>query len=132
MSFAPLPTLQGFEPKGLALVIVVMVAMPVMVMLMITVVVSMIMRVIMMVKALERPAAPRVLAEHQRFDRHRHGIGRHPDASEVDVVEVAQHHAVDRQNFALDLELLAQDRAQGLSDVAVEHDVERLAARDRP
>src|SRR5712692_11702405 len=110
MSFAPVPTLQGFEPKGLALVIVVMVV-SVTVMVMLMVIVMMAVPVIMMVKALGRSAAPGVLAEHQRFDRHRHGVGRHPDAPQIDVVEVAQHHAVDCQNFALDLELLEIGRA---------------------
>jgi len=133
VSCAPLPTLQGLERKGLPLVIVVMVvSVTVMMMLMIIMMMMMIVPVIMMMNALGRAAASRILAEHQRFDRHRHGIGRHPDASEIDVVEVAQHHAVDREDLARDLELLAQDRSQGLRDVAVEHDVERLAARDRP
>ncbi len=67
---------------------------------------------LMMMDALMRPAAARVLAEHQRLDGHRHGVGRHPDLAEIDVVEVAQHDAVDGENFALDQQLLAQDRAQ--------------------
>ena len=58
--------------------------------------VGMVMIVVM--DALNRPAALRVLAEHERLDRHRHGIRRHPDAPEVDVVEVAQHHAVDAED----------------------------------
>src|SRR6516165_5478802 len=83
-----------------------------------------------MVDALRRPAAARVLAEQQRFDGHRHRIGRHADAPEIDVVEVPQHHAVDREDLAFDQKLLAQDCAQRLRDVAVEHDVERLPALD--
>ena len=40
--------------------------------------VGMIMLVV--VDALLRAPAARVLAEHERFDRHRHGVGRHADA----------------------------------------------------
>ena len=36
---------------------------------------------------------PRVLAEHQRFDRHRHGHRRQPDTAEIDIIEVPQHDA---------------------------------------
>src|SRR5947209_15691477 len=38
----------------------------------------------------------RIFAEHQRFDRDRHRVGGHSDAAEVDIIEVAKHHAVDR------------------------------------
>ena len=58
--------------------------------------VAMIMRVsvmlvggLVMVDALRRAAAARILAEQQRLDRYRHGIGRHADATEIDVVEIA-------------------------------------------
>src|SRR5262245_52381477 len=125
---------------GLALVMVVtMVVMPatMLVMVSVTMVVTVVMIMVMMpvpmivvVDALVWAAAARVLAEHQRLDRHRHGVGRHADAAEIDIVEVPQHHAVDRENLALDQEFLAQDRAERLRDVAIKHDVERLAALD--
>src|SRR5215475_15005961 len=107
----------------------------IMVMVMMTVAVvtmAVIMRMIMvvMMDALVWTAALRAFAEHERLDGDRDGVGGHPDATEIDVVEVAQHHAVDREDLALDQKLLAQDSAERLRDVAVEHDVERLAALD--
>ena len=50
----------------------------------------------------------RVLAEHQRLDRHRHGHRWQPDLGEVDVIEVPQHHAVDRQDLAFNAKLLEE------------------------
>src|SRR3954466_16033262 len=91
---------------------------------------SMVMPVLMMVDALMRATAARVFAEQQRLDRDRHGERRHADAAEIDVVEVAQHHAVDGQDLALDQQLLAQDRPERLGDVAVEHEIDRLLALD--
>src|SRR5262245_16115046 len=73
----------------------------------------------------------RVLAEHQGFDGHRYGHRRQADTPEIDVVEIPQHDAVDAEDLALHLELLAQHRAERLRHVAVEHDVERLLSRDR-
>ena len=107
---------------------VIMVIMVVMVSMIVAVIMIVIMPVIMMMDTLVRTAPARVLAEQQRLDRDRHGERRHPDAAEIDVVEIAQHHPVDRQDLALDQQLLTQDGAQGLGDVAVEHDVERLPA----
>lgn len=132
----------------MGVIMAVMVMMSVLVMM--VVVMSVIMRVIMimvmavrpvvmvmtlpmlvMMDALVRPARARVLAEYQRLDGHRHRVGRQPDLAEVDVVEIAQDHAVDGEDFALDQQFLAQDGAQGLRHVAVEHEVERLSALDR-
>ena len=81
---------------------------------------TVIMRVVVVVDALMRAAAARVFAEQQRLDRDRHGERGHADAAEIDIVEVAQHHPVNRQYLALDQQLLAQDRPQRLGDVAVE------------
>src|SRR5689334_6724736 len=78
---------------------------------------------VVMMDALVRATALRAFAEHERLDGDRYGVGRHADAAEVDVVEVAQHHAVDRQDLALDQQLLAQDRAERLRNIAIEHDV---------
>src|SRR5882672_9595221 len=72
----------------------------------------------------------RVLAEHQRLDRDRHGLRGHADAPEIDVVEVPQDYAVDDEDLALDADLVPQDRAQGLSDVTVDHNVYRRALRE--
>src|SRR5262249_19287747 len=85
---------------------------------------------IVMMNTLVRPAAARVFAESQRVYRHRHAGGRRPDASESDALETAQHQPVDRQERAPDQQLFAQDSAQRLRDVAIEHDVERLPALD--
>src|SRR5690348_11103044 len=68
-----------------------------------------------------RPA--RVLVEHQRLDRDRHGLRGHADAPQIDVIEIPQDDTVDHQNLARDAHFVAQDRAQRLRDVAVHHDV---------
>src|SRR5215204_4038867 len=107
-------------------------------MVMIVIMVMMTVTMLMMVGMFLRVAVqmrlaarqPRVLAEHQRFDHYRHGHRRQPDAAEVDIIEVPEHDAIDTQDFALDIEFLAQDRAESLRHVAVEHDVERLLFRD--
>src|SRR5947207_8652032 len=108
--------------------------MPVMMVVMMTmaviVLMVMIVVVLVMVQPLARARPARVLAEHQRLDGHRHGVRWQADAAEIDEVEVPQHHAVDRKNLALHVELVAQDVAERLRDVAVQHDVERLAPRD--
>jgi hypothetical protein len=50
--------------------------------------VGMVMTIIMMMQTLARPWAARVFAEHQRFNGDRHGVGRHADAAEIDIVEI--------------------------------------------
>ena len=60
------------------------------------------MRMIVMMNALGRPAGARILAEQQRFDRYWHRVGWHAHASEIDVVEISELNAVDRQNLTLD------------------------------
>src|SRR5580692_4125829 len=75
-------------------VIVIMVMIMIVVMMMaVRMTVRMIVIVIMMMQALARPRAARVFTEHQRFNGHRHGVGRHADAAEIDVVEIPQHDA---------------------------------------
>src|SRR5712691_789771 len=106
--------------------VVVMMAMAVIVLM----VMRMIVLVLVMVQPLARARPARVLVEHQRLDGHRHGVRREADAAEIDEVEVPQHHAVDGEYLALHVELVAQDVAERLRDVAVQHDVERLAPRD--
>src|SRR5882672_11654435 len=107
---------------------VIMVMMMVMAVLMIVVV-----RMIMPMRVVARVVRmTRILAEHQRLDRDRHRVRWQTDAAEVDVIEVPQRHAVDHQDLVLELELLAQNRTERLRDVAVEHQVERLAAGNGP
>src|ERR1700686_3392251 len=86
----------------------------------------MVMLVIVMMQPLARTRAARILAEDERLDGHRHRVGRIADAAEIDVVEIPQHHAVDDEELAPDIHLVAQDVAERLRHVAVEHDVERL------
>src|SRR5262249_8205595 len=80
---------------AMAVAAVVMVVMAMIVR--VVMVVRMIMVMIMMMQPLARARAARVLAEDERLDGHRHRVGGHPDAAEVDVVEVPQDHAVDHQ-----------------------------------
>src|SRR5215470_8768969 len=79
----------------------------------------------MMMQPLAGPRPPRVLAEDQRLDGDRHGVGRHADAAEIDVVEVHQDDAVDNQDVARNIKLFAQDGPKSLRHVAVQHDVDR-------
>src|SRR5713226_2191095 len=54
----------------------------------------------MVMQPLAGPRPARILAEYERLDGDRHGVRRHADAAEVDIVEVHQHDAVDDQDFA--------------------------------
>src|SRR6185369_7422224 len=110
-------------------VIMVVMVMTVTMAVIVPVIMSMIM--VVMMDSLVRTAALWAFAEDERLDRNWYGVGGHADAAEIDIVEVAQHHAIDRQNFALDQKLLAQDRAERLGDIAIEHDVDRLFPLDR-
>src|SRR5215470_8897210 len=115
-------------------VVMMAVIMVMMVMTMAVVAMSVTMTVLMimvvMVDALVRATALWAFAEDERLDGDWYGVGGHADAAEIDVIEVAQHHAVDRKNFAVDQKLLAQDRAECLGDIAIEHDVDRLFPLD--
>ena len=81
--------------------------------------VVMLMIIVVMVQSLARTRTTRVFVKHQRLDRHRHRVGRHADPTQVDIVEVPQHHAIDDQQLAVDLQLFAQDVAERLRHVAV-------------
>ena len=86
------------------IVVMLMTVMPMIKRMIVNMTVRMVMVVMfVMVEALARPRTARILAEYQRFDRYRHGVGRHTDAAEIDIIEVPQHHAVDHQDFALDV-----------------------------
>ena len=106
-----------------------MVMMPLVVLM--RVVMPMLMIMLAMVQPLPRARTARVFAEHQRFDRDRHGIGRHADAAEIDIVEIPQHDAVDDEKIALNVELVAKEMPKSVCHVAVQHDVERCAQQDR-
>ncbi len=53
---------------------------------------------------------PRILTEHKRLDRDRHGVGREPDAPQIDVVELPQPETVDHQQVGRHTQLVPQDR----------------------
>src|SRR5580698_798253 len=70
------------------------------------------------------------VVENQRLHGNGHGVRGKANPAQVDVVEIDEHDAVDHQQFRLDTEILAQHPTQGLRQVAVENQVERLFARD--
>src|ERR1700680_4615579 len=83
-------SLRGYRRSGVRFVLMIVIVMVIIIVMMMTVLVAGRMVVVMLrlVQALPRPRAARILAEHQRLDRHRHGVGRHADAAEIDIVEV--------------------------------------------
>src|SRR4051812_17486929 len=95
----------------LAVVMVMMVTVSVIVSMIVSMIVPVIVAVaVRMIVTMQMCLAlrqPRVLAEHQRFDGHRHGHRGQADAPEINVVEIPQHHAVDAQDLAVHVELLA-------------------------
>src|SRR5205085_8973002 len=93
-------------------------------------VVVVIMAVIVVMIVAMRMRAARILGEHQRLDRHRHGERRHAHAPEVDVIEIPQDDAVDREHLAADAPFVPQERADRLRDVAVEDEHQRLRLLD--
>src|SRR6267378_2025086 len=107
--------LAPLRPRTSVVVVVVVVMVPLVLM---WVVVMMVIVVVMMM----RVRNPRVLAEDQRLDRHGHGERRHPDAPEIDVVEVPQRDAVEREHLRRDAQFLLQQRADRLRDIGVEND----------
>ena len=74
---------------------------------------------------------PRILAEDEGLDGHRHRVRRHADAAQIDEVEVTQRDAVDHQDLRADAPLFLEERAEGLRDVAIENDVEGFSPFDR-
>jgi hypothetical protein len=75
-------------------IMVVRMAMAVMTML-VTARMVMLMIIIVMMQPLARTRTTRVFVEHQRLDGHWDCIGRHANATQIDVVEIPQHHTVD-------------------------------------
>src|SRR5205823_8066136 len=66
-----------------------------------------------------------------RLDDDRHGIGRLDHFAYVDVVQLQELQAVDRDQVGDHAELLGQDAAQRAADVLLESDDEREAGSDR-
>src|SRR6267142_5048192 len=81
-------------------------------------------------RAVRAAGVARILPEHQRLHRDGNGLRGHADAPQVDVVEIPEDDSVDHQDLALDAHFVAQDRAQRLRDVAVDHDVYGHALRN--
>ncbi len=72
-----------------------------------------------------------ILAENQRLDRYRNRLRRQPHAAQINVIEIPQHHAVDHQKLIGDVQFIAQNCAQRLRNIAVEHHKERPTRSDR-
>jgi len=60
-----------------------------------------------------------ILAEDERFDRHRHGIGGNAYLAEVDIIEIHQHDAVDDEDFARHIAIFPQHGTKRLLDLGV-------------
>src|SRR5438105_2374055 len=115
-------------------VVVMAVAMVMIVIVVLTVVMIVAARLCVVVRVVAWTAlrTARVLAEHERLDRHRHRVRRHAHAAEVDVVEVPEDDAVDREHFRGDAPLVLEERADRLRDVAVEDEHQRLRSSAAP
>ena len=72
----------------LVTMVMIMVALVTMSMIVVMVMMPVLMDIIMVVQTLAWPRAARVLVENQRFDGDGHGVGRHADAAEIDIVEI--------------------------------------------
>ena len=117
----------GFPLSVLGVVVVVMVPSPVVMMVAFTVLMAVLVRVLPMAAARVRDA--RILVEDERLDRHRDGEGGHPHAAEIDVVEIPKGDTVDHQHLGGDAQLILEERAQRVGDIAVEDDEQGLPPR---
>jgi hypothetical protein len=52
----------------------------------------------------------RVVGEHQRLHRHRHGLRGHADAAEVDVLQIPENDPIDQEQLARQIHLLPKYR----------------------
>ena len=111
-------------------IMMVTVVMIVAVIMRVTVVMIMVMRVMIVMQMRVCVWRTRVLAEHQRFDGDGHGLRRPSETAEIDIIKIPQDHSIDDEDLARDAYLFAQDRAQCLGDISVEHDEQRQALRD--
>jgi len=73
--------------RVIVIVLVIMIVVMMMAVRM-TVRMVMLMIIIVMMQTLPRPRAARVFVKYERLDGDRHGVGRHADAAEVDIVEI--------------------------------------------
>src|SRR5215472_5382066 len=118
---------QGVHLRITALAVLVLMAVVVMMAGVMRMFVLMTMIVLAVMQTLARPRTTRVFAEHQGFDRDRHGVRRHADTAEIDIVEIPQHDAVDDQKLAGNVAFVTKEMGERLRHVAVQHDVERQA-----
>ena len=72
----------------------------------------------------------RIVGEHERLHRYRHGLRGHADAAEIDVVQIPQDDPVDDEQLAREIHFLPKYRPQYLCDVAVEYQKQRFFGRD--
>src|SRR6267142_2198006 len=86
-------------------------------------------RVILMAVVYFRNA--RILVEDERLDRDRDGERGHAHAAEIDVIEVPEGNTVDHQHLGGDAQLVPQERAERLGDIAVQNNEQGLSLRER-
>ena len=110
--------------------VIVIVVVIVAVAMRVTVVVIVVMLVMLVMQMRVCVWRTRVLAEYQRFDGDGNGLRRPSETAEIDIIKIPQDHSIDDEDLARDAYLFAQDRAQCLGDISVEHDEQRQALRD--
>ena len=117
--------------RTVAVTVTVVVVMIVAMVVIVTMVVVVVVAVVVMTLRVG-PGHARVLAEHQRLDRHRNRVGRHAYTPQIDIVKIPERYSVDGKYFGLDLDLILHQRPQRLRNIAVEHKIKgRRAARVR-
>src|SRR5437899_165599 len=72
------------------------------------------------------------LLEQQRLDDNRYHVGEFDDAPDVDVIKFLELHAVNRDHVGRGGDLVADDAAEALADVAVDQEHQRHALFQRP
>src|SRR2546429_4400653 len=72
------------------------------------------------------------LLEQQRLDDDRYHVGEFDDAPDVDVIEFLELHAVNRNDVGRGRDLVADDAAEALADVAVDQEHQRHVLLQRP
>src|SRR5262252_5522939 len=72
------------------------------------------------------------LLEQQRLDDNRYHIGELDDASDVDVIEFLELHPVNRDHVGRGRDLVQDDAAEALGDVAVDQEYQRHVLLQRP
>src|SRR5215471_1433817 len=72
------------------------------------------------------------LLEQQRLDDDRYHVGEFDDAPDVDVIEFLELHAVNRDHVSRGGDLVADDAAEALADIAVDQEHQRHVLLQRP